>query len=141
MADPDFSPLKVLLLDDVKGARQLLRTILATFNVKDVLEACDGVGALTLLKTFPRNLVITDCSMKPMEGLEFTRKLRSPGGSLNPFVHVLMASAHSDAALIKDAIDAGVNDFISKPITIASVEQRLKNALFSYKDSKNAVFL
>lgn len=141
MTDADFSVLKVLILDDIKAARQLLREILATFNVKDVLEAADGLSALSLLKSFPRNLVITDYSMKPMDGVEFTRKLRAPGNCMNPFIHVLMVSAHGDMALVKNAIDAGVSDFISKPITRASVEQRLRKALRSHNDSKSVVLL
>jgi two-component system chemotaxis response regulator CheY len=141
VADADFSALKVLILDDVRAARQLLRAILATFNVKDVLEAEDGLSALALLKEFPRNLVITDYSMKPMDGLEFTRRLRAPGNGMHTFVHVLMISAHTEVALIKNAIDAGVSDFMSKPITRATVEQRLKTAKRSQNDAKNIVLL
>jgi two-component system chemotaxis response regulator CheY len=141
VADADFSALKVLILDDIRAARQLLRAILATFNVKNVLEAEDGLSALELIKAFPRNLVITDYSMKPMDGLEFTRMLRAPGNSMNPFVHVLMISAHTEVALITNAIDAGVSDFMSKPITRATVEQRLKTAMRSQNDAKNIVLL
>ncbi len=129
MANADFSRLKVLIVDDIKTMRHLMRSILATFKITDVLEASDGLSALSLLKSSPRNLVITDFSMTPMDGVEFTRRLRMPGNGLDPFIHVLMVSAHTEAMLVKDALDAGVSDFISKPITRSAVEQRLTFAV------------
>ena len=141
MADADYSILNVLILDDVRAARSLFRAILRTFNINDVLEAEDGAAALSLLEGTPRDLVITDYSMKPMDGIEFTCRLRRLLKGTDPFIQVLMVSAHSEVTLIKSALQAGVNDFIAKPITRAAVEQRLKMAVQRRIATKAVAFL
>jgi DNA-binding response OmpR family regulator len=60
-----------------------------------------------------------------MDGVEFTRRLRTPRNGLNPYVPILMVSAHADLAHVKEALAAGVTEFLSKPIIPANLESRL----------------
>src|SRR5665213_721828 len=78
MPQRDLAGLSVLIVEDVRATRLILRTILRGLGIVDVVEACDGMSALELLGTRKVDIVITDICMAPMDGMEFTRRLRKP---------------------------------------------------------------
>ena len=125
MLERDLSCLKVLVVDDISSLRTLLRVLLRTIGVSNVLEASDGKAALELLEAQRVDLVITDMVMKPMDGIEFTRRLRVPEG-MNSYVPVLMISGHTEEKLAKNALQAGVTQFLAKPLTTVALGARLK---------------
>lgn len=129
MAELNLAAFSVLVVDDVRDSRTLLKSLLRTFGIHDVLEASDGKEALEILRTHRRDMVITDLAMQPMDGLEFTRQLRKLDSGLDPFVPLLMVSAHNERELVKEALDAGVTDFLLKPIAANPLLQRLKAML------------
>lgn len=117
--------LNVLIVEDNINFRRLLRTILATINVHDVMETEDGSSALDLLRTYPADLVLLDWKMAPMDGLAFMRELRTAADSPNPTLPVIMVSGYTDTTLVTAARDAGVNEFLAKPISAKSLLSRL----------------
>ena len=117
--------LNVLIVEDNVNFRRLLRTILTTINVHDAMEVEDGESALELLRTYPADLVLLDWKMEPMDGLTFIRRLRQGPDSPNPTLPVIMVSGYTDAALITQARDAGVNEFLAKPISAKSLMSRV----------------
>jgi two-component system chemotaxis response regulator CheY len=125
MPDSEIAHLSVLLVEDVRATRVIVRAILRTFGIFDVVEAADGREALAVLGQRHIDVVITDLCMEPMDGVEFTRRLRTPRNGLNPYVPVLMVSGHTEVAKVKEAIAAGITEFLAKPIVPASLESRL----------------
>jgi CheY-like chemotaxis protein len=125
MPTSEIAHLTVLVVEDVRATRVIVRAILRSFGIEQVVEAADGQEALTVLGQRHVDVVITDLCMEPMDGVEFTRRLRTPRNGLNPYVPVLMVSAHTDLAHVKDAIAAGVTEFLAKPIIPANLESRL----------------
>ena len=125
MPNLEISHLAVLLVEDVRATRVIVRAILHSFGIYDIVEAADGEEALAVLGQRHIDVVITDLAMQPMDGVEFTRRLRTPRNGLNNYVPVLMVSAHTDIANVKDAIAAGVTEFLVKPIVPANLEARL----------------
>jgi two-component system chemotaxis response regulator CheY len=125
MAASEIAHLSVLLVEDVRATRVIVRTILRSFGIYDVVEAADGQEALTVLGQRHIDVVITDLAMEPMDGVEFIRRLRTPRNGLNPYVPVLMVSAHTEIARVKEAIAAGITEFLAKPLTPAGLEARL----------------
>lgn len=117
--------LNVLIVEDNVNFRRLLRTILATINVHDVMETEDGTSALEVLRTYPADLAILDWKMEPTDGLAFMRALRRSPDSPNPTLPVIMVSGYTDATLVARARDAGVNEFLAKPISAKSLLSRL----------------
>ena len=81
----------------------------------------DGQEALAVLGQRHIDVIITDLCMEPMDGVEFTRRLRTPRNGLNPYVPMLMVSAHADIAQVKEAVAAGVTEFLAKPIIPADL--------------------
>ena len=125
MPTSEIAHLSVLVVEDVRATRVIVRTILRSFGINDVVEAADGQEALSVLGQRHIDVVISDLCMEPMDGVEFTRRLRTPRNGLNPYVPVLMVSGHTEVACVRDAIAAGVTEFLAKPIIPANLEARL----------------
>lgn len=125
----DLTRLRVLLVDDNAALRGALRVSLHAFGCAQVLEADAVDRALDVLASKSVDLVVTDWKMSPRDGLDFVRTLRRPAGSPAPFVPVIMLSAYSDRQRIAEATAAGVDAFLVKPFTAASLAQTLIETL------------
>lgn len=117
--------LKVLVAEDNEHFRLLVRTVLKALGIRHVEEATDGAGAFERLRAFPADLVIADWKMAPMNGLDFARAVRLDAGSPNPFLPMIMISGYADARLMADARDAGINEFMAKPISARMLMARV----------------
>ena len=71
------------------------------------------------------DLVLCDLAMKPMDGLEFSRDVRTGEDSPNPFVPIIMITGHTERHHVEAARDAGVTEFLAKPITAHSLFSRI----------------
>jgi len=120
-----YDLLRVLLVDDNHYMRVLLAEILRAIGVKDIYEANDGAEALQAMRNHPVDIVMTDLSMQPLDGIDFVRLLRNSPDSPNPMVPVIMITGHSTLARVAEARDAGVNEFLAKPLTARGVIERL----------------
>jgi len=63
--------------------------------------------------------------MAPMDGLEFSRTVRTAGNSPNPFVPIIMITGHTEKHQVEAARDAGITEFLIKPITAQSLFSRI----------------
>jgi two-component system, chemotaxis family, chemotaxis protein CheY len=129
MAAAGFDTLKVLIVEDNTHMRVLLRTILNSIGVRDIAEAGNGQAALALLRERKPDLVLTDLAMKPMDGLQFTRCVRNDEQSPNPFVPIIMITGYTERYRVEAARDAGVTEFMAKPITGNSLFARIVEIL------------
>lgn len=122
----DLSELYVMVVDDNEHARSLVRTILHSLGVRN-LKLCAGAeAALGELATFPADIVVTDWEMPGVSGVELTRRLRTDPDSPNPYIPVIMMTGHTERAKVLQARDAGVTEFLVKPISSRLLCQRLQ---------------
>lgn len=121
-----FDQVNVLLVDDNAHMRTLLAEILKAVGVTRPREASDGAEAFEMLRAGKFDVVFTDISMKPMDGIEFTRLLRTSPSSPNPYVPIVMITGHSTGTRVTAARDAGANEFLAKPVTAKNVLDRLR---------------
>ena len=126
-----YDRLRVLIVDDNEHTRSLIKEILHAmgFDLDNILEAGDGLAALQKMNEQKVHIIISDWRMEPMDGLTFVRKLRDPENSPDPFVPVIFCSADTDQELIERARDMGVNEVLTKPLTIGVIESRIKAVL------------
>ena len=126
-----FAQLRLLIVEDHKFTRLLLKEGLQNLGCQqgNLYEAENGEAGLEVLSETPVDLVICDWQMEPMDGLTFVRKLRDPQSGRNPFIPIILCSAHTDRDLIERAVDAGVNEILTKPITVKAIESRI-NMIF-----------
>src|SRR5262249_22722953 len=121
MADQSFEHLQVLIVEDNKHMRALLNAMLSVAGIRHILEAASGEAGLEVLRNNACDIVFTDMSMKPMDGLAFTRALRNDAASPNHFVPIIMITGHTERHRVEQARDAGVTEFLAKPVTAANL--------------------
>ncbi|MDP3173238.1 MAG: response regulator [Phenylobacterium sp.] len=124
-----YELLNILLVDDNHHMRVLLGEILRAIGVRHIHEANDGAEALQMLRGMPIDIVITDLAMQPLDGIDFMRLLRNSPESPNPMVPVIMITGHATQRRIYEARDAGVNEFLAKPLTARGVIERISQVV------------
>lgn len=134
----DLSRLRVLLVDDNAALRGALRVSLNAFGCAQVIEADTVDRALDVLASRPVDLVITDWKMQPRDGLDFVRTLRRQPASPTAFIPVIMLSGYSDRQRIAEATAAGVDTFLVKPFTAASLAGALSETLSRFSGHADA---
>ncbi|MEE8393938.1 MAG: response regulator [Rhodospirillales bacterium] len=121
----NLSNLSFLVVDDNKNMRLLIIQVMHALGIREIKEAEDGSSALKALKTFPIDIVICDWNMEPLDGIDFTRTVRTASDSPNPFVPIIMLTGHTEMSRVEEARDAGVHEFLAKPISAKSLYQRI----------------
>lgn len=125
MSGAKFDFLKALVVEDNPHMRELLRSLLNALGIRQVFEAADGGEALAKLLEHKPDFVLTDLSMTPMDGIEFTRLVRASPDAPNPYLPIVMVTGHTERRRIEMARDAGVTEVIAKPITVQSLCTRI----------------
>lgn len=119
--------IRILVVDDFPTQRKLIKRTLFDLGFENVAEAVDGVDALEKLKAEDFELIICDWNMPRMMGIELLRIVRADG-RLNklPF---LMVTAEARKENIIEAAKAGVSNYIAKPFTLESFQEKMINVL------------
>jgi two-component system KDP operon response regulator KdpE len=117
------APAKVLVIDDERAIRKLLRMGLSTQGY-EILEAPDGQIALELLAQEP-DMVILDLGLPGVKGLDLLKTIRSRSES----VPIVVLSSRSDEAGKVEALDLGADDYVTKPFGMDELLARLRAAL------------
>ena len=120
-----YDLLKILLVDDNHHMRVLLSEILKAIGVRQIYEASDGTQGLQMMKTHQIDIIMTDLSMLPLDGIDFVRLLRRSPDSPNQMCPVIMITGHPTMSRVAEARDAGVNEFLTKPLTARGVLERI----------------
>ena len=111
---------KFLVVDDNAFMRTIIRRVLGLLEVDEVRDVANGEAAIKMLESFEPDIIITDWMMGPINGIELTKIIRTSENIKNPFTPIIMLSAHSDISRIYEARDAGINEFVVKPISVKS---------------------
>ena len=123
-----LSEVTFLVVDANPFMRSIVRRVLKSFDAKDVREAEDGADAMSMISmgNFKPDIVITDWVMEPINGIDLCRWLRTGADSPDPYIPIIMMSAHSEQGKVTDARDIGVNEFLVKPISARSILKRIR---------------
>ena len=125
MAAYRFDRLKVLVVDDNPHMRALIVAVLQAVDIKQIYEAGSAEAAWQILQHTPCDILVVDWVMSGMSGLELTRKIRTSPESPNPFVPIIMLTGHTSVQHVRAARDAGVNEFLAKPVSANAIIARL----------------
>jgi signal transduction histidine kinase len=116
----------VLVVDDEESNRSLLADLLRAREYQ-VVEAADGKEALSQVASHPPDAVILDVMMPNLDGFEVCRRLKSnPATAAIP---ILLVTALTDRSDRLRGIEAGANDFLTKPVDTQDVALRVRNAV------------
>lgn len=125
----DLSNLRFLVVEDNTHMRRIIRMLLTGFGARDVVEAEDGASGLEAFQATSPDIVIADWVMPIIDGLELARMLRNRDSSTNPFVPIIMLTGHSEKKRVIEARDAGITEFLCKPISAKSLYLRIANTI------------
>jgi two-component system, chemotaxis family, chemotaxis protein CheY len=121
--------IRILVVDDNIHMRSLVCVILRGAGFREIFEATDGAHAFEVMLLRNPDLVIVDLSMSPIDGIEFTKMMRTASDSPNPFVPIIMMTGHTDRNLVLAARDAGINEFLAKPLSADTLLSRVVSVL------------
>jgi two-component system cell cycle response regulator DivK len=119
---------RVLLVEDTEDNRFMMRRLLEMVGYR-VIEARNGQEAVKLAETERPSLILMDLSLPVIDGLAATRLIREiPETKLTPIIAV---SAHDTADFQDEALAAGCNGYVTKPIDFMSLEAMIARLLSS----------
>jgi CheY-like chemotaxis protein len=125
MSEYRFDRLRVLVVDDNVHMRKLVTTILQAFGVTQIAEVENADRAWQSLREINPDVIVLDWVMEGMSGIELVRMIRSNPQAPNPFVPVIMLTGHTSMEHVRQARDAGINEFIAKPVSVKTMMSRL----------------
>lgn len=114
---------KILIVDDEVQITRVV-TVACAAQGYEAQAATDGVAALEVLKHWPADLIITDLAMPNMDGIELCRTLRAAST-----VPILVLSVRDQEKAKVRALDAGADDYVTKPFQINELLARIRAAL------------
>ncbi len=114
---------KILVIDDEPQIIRVMRQILSAHRF-DIRTASDGEAGLDLFQDWRPDLVITDLQMPNMNGLEFCRELRKTSQ-----IPIIVVSVRDEEKTIVEVLDAGADDYVTKPFGSNELLARVRAAL------------
>lgn len=123
--------LKVLVVDDTTTSRMLISGALQEMGIRQITLAADGEQALKVMMSTPAHLVISDFNMPKLDGMGLLKALRSYAPTRKtPFI---ILTGKGDRALVQRAAELGVNNYLTKPFTTASLKQAIEAVIGQLK--------
>jgi CheY-like chemotaxis protein len=124
-----LADLRILVVDDNEHIRKLVKVILRSIGVTKVGEAENGRQAIDIMKEVVPDVILSDWEMEHMDGLQLARFIRKSPESPNAFLPVIIMTGQADRQRVLAARDAGVNEFVIKPLSAQVILSRLSNIL------------
>ena len=119
--------MNVLVVDDYRTMIRIVRGLLNQLGFHNVDDVADGDTAFQMIKSKPYGLVLSDWNMQPTTGLELLQRVRADDEvKAVPFV---MVTAEAKTENVVAARQAGVNNYVIKPFTLAVLKQKLTSVL------------
>lgn len=115
--------MKVLVVDDFSTMRRIIKNLLRDLGFTNISEADDGSTALPMLKDGNFDFVVTDWNMPGMQGIDLLKAIRADSNLSH--IPVLLVTAEAKKEQIIMAAQAGVNGYIVKPFTAATLKTKL----------------
>jgi adenylate cyclase len=120
------APPRILIADDQPMNVDILQTRLAVHGY-DIITATDGEEALSLARAQLPDLILLDIMMPKMDGLEVCHRLKAD--TTLPFIPIIMVTARADTKDIVGGLDAGADEYLTKPVDQAALVARVKSML------------
>ncbi len=124
--DSDNRKNRILIVDDNQANCELLEAYLDGIACETAI-AQDGQQALEMVSEFQPDLILLDVMMPKLSGFEVCKKLKSEPATSR--IMILMVTALNELGDIERAVDAGTNDFLSKPVNRVELIKRVENML------------
>ncbi len=122
----------ILLVEDHQEMREYIKTILSQYNI---IEATNGIEALTHLENHTIDYIITDYMMPQMDGLQFIKELKARDNNLP----ILMLTARADTETKINVLRLGIDDYITKPFEEEELLLRINHGLINFSNQQTFI--
>lgn len=129
----NLQKLNVLLIEKNDFMRGIMREILRAFFIRNVQDAETPDAGYAIFRVFPADLILADW-VPGLDGLKFLKKARNGMDSPNPFVPVIVVTANTELHHVYAALDAGMHDFLAKPISATLIYSRICRVIERERD-------
>lgn len=119
--------MKILIVDDFSTMRRIIKNLLRDLGFTNTSEADDGATALPMLQSGNFEFLITDWNMPGMQGIDLLKAVRADPNLKH--LPVLLVTAEAKREQIVEAAQSGVNGYVVKPFTAATLEEKI-NKIF-----------
>jgi PleD family two-component response regulator len=123
-----LKPISFLVCDDRAYMRRVIKGILETLSCKRIDEAHHGGEALSIMRSWPPDIVLTEALLTPMSGVELLKAVRADKGSLK-FTPIIMITSETRRERVIAARNAGVNEYVAKPFNAKSLILRIREVI------------
>ena len=127
----EFRDIRTLIIDPTGHSKLLLRSLLINLGVIGVAATADTDEALQILRKEVFSIVFCDELAGPLEPFAFLKALRRDLTTRDVTIPVVLVSAGADGSKIVAARDAGMNDVIAKPVSVGTIERKLRSLLLA----------
>lgn len=134
------SDCRILIVDDIQSMRRQLKILLGGLGFKNFTEAENGNVAFQLLMSavsekHPYDLILCDLNMPELDGIQLLKKVRA--NNIFNTLPFLMVTAVEEMDKVNDAVQAGVTNYLVKPITASVLSKKLQEVWLSQKSTEN----
>lgn len=129
--ESELSVIRVMVVDDQKTMRKIIKSLLQKCGINHVIEACNGVEALDTISklNMPPDVVISDLHMSGMDGLEFCQKVRMTKTEKTKDIKVIILTGDYDELLHEISAQVGAVAVLTKPVTAQVLGNEISNAV------------
>lgn len=119
--NPRLDEFSFMVVDDSIVVRNIIKWLLKSCHAREICEAADGAHAQEVFKAYSPDIILVDWEMQPVDGLTFVNHVRDLEDSPDPYVSVVLMSSRRGCRRALVARDAGVDAFVTKPISRAGL--------------------
>ncbi len=123
-----LKPISFLIVDDKNYMRRVIKNVLETLGAKTIEEATHGEEAVAMIRHRPPDVVLTEYWLHHMNAVEMLRSLRTENGPLR-FTPIIMVTGETRREKVIGARNAGVTEYIAKPITAKGMFLRIREVI------------
>ena len=123
-----LKPISFLLVEDHAYMRRVIKNILETLGCKRIDEAHHGGEALSIMRSWTPDIVLTEWLLTPMSGLEFLKAVRTDKGNIK-FTPVIMITSETRREKVIEARNAGVTEYVAKPFNAKNLILRIREVI------------
>ncbi|MZR32415.1 response regulator [Sneathiella litorea] len=121
----NFRNLNVIFVDDNRNMHLLMRSILLAMNIVNSRGCYDAKSCIEKMHEEAPDIVISDLSPNPENGLDLIRRIRQGELGVDPYTPILVISGQTKLQNVIEARDAGATEFLAKPVSVGSLYDRL----------------
>jgi len=129
MTDPDMSRVKVLVVDDVPFVRSFVSRVLGAMGIRQIEESPDGADGLVKLSASVPDLVVLDIMMKPVNGLQFLKTVRTGLAGVPHDLPVIVLTGATDTPVMGTAMALDCDAFVTKNAHADTIREKIARVL------------